>query len=104
MSNATGVNGDQSDNSLWQAGAAYVFTGFGAESSAIITNCYPVASGFVLEWIPVSGWDSVVQCSTDLAITRFTDLSAALPYPVNIYTDTVTGAESKCFYKVDMEP
>ncbi len=28
-SNATGVNGNQSDNSAYQSGAAYVFTGFG---------------------------------------------------------------------------
>ncbi len=28
-SNATGVNGDQSDNSAMESGAAYVFTGFG---------------------------------------------------------------------------
>ena len=104
-SNVTGVNGNQADNSAGGAGAAYVFTGFSpGDYQATITNCYLVATGFVLEWIPVSGWDSVVQCSTDLALTPFTDLSAALPYPVNTYTDTVTGAESKCFYRVDLQP
>ena len=71
---------------------------------AAITNCYPVASGFTLEWIPVDGWDTVVQWSTNLVDTPFTDLSASLPYPVNTYTDTVHGADSKCFYRVELEP
>ena len=90
------------DNSAQRAGAAYVFTGFGSEASAIITDCASVPSGFRLEWIPVAGWDSVVKCSTDLAFMPFTDLSAPLPYPVNSYTDTVSNG--KCFYRVDLQP
>ena len=32
----------------------------------------------------------------------FTDLSVSMAYPLNIYTDTVHGAEGQCFYKVEM--
>jgi hypothetical protein len=71
--------------------------------SATITNCYPVASGFTLEWIPVDELVSVVKYSTNLVTTPFTNLSSALPYPINSYTDTVHGADSECFYRVDLE-
>ena len=69
---------------------------------SVITNCSPFASGFVLEWAPEYGWDSVVKCSTDLVNMPFTDLSIALPYPVNSYTDSVIN--TKCFYRVDLQP
>jgi hypothetical protein len=102
-SNASGVNGNQSDNSASNSGAAYVFTGFFAGGSAVFTDCYPVPTGFMLEWITVSGVDSVVKYTPDLTIP-FTPLSAALPYPANSYIDTVYGTNSKCFYRVDLEP
>ena len=68
-----------------------------------ITNFYPVATGFMLEWIPVAGFSSVVNYTPNLT-NSFSPLSATLPYPANIYTDTVHGADSKCFYRVDLEP
>lgn len=103
-SSATGVNGNQADNSASSAGAAYVFTtDFSpGDYQATISACSPVAAGFVLEWIPVAGWDSVVKCSPDLVNVPFTNLSAALPYPVNSYTDSVSNG--KCFYRVDLQP
>lgn len=78
-------------------------SGDGSTDTAI-TNYGPVASGFMLEWVPVAGWDSMVKCSTNLVETPFTNLSTSLPYPVNSYTDTVHGAEGKCFYRVELTP
>jgi hypothetical protein len=53
---------------------------------------------------PATGWNSVVMYSTNLVTMPFTDLSGSLAYPLNIYTDTVYGAERECFYKVEMVP
>ncbi len=103
-SNATGVNGNQANNSASEAGAAYVFTGHEvAINQAIITNYAPGVSGFMLKWIPMAGSDSVVKCSTNLISTPFTKLSATLPYPVNSFTDTVHVAEDQCFYQVEVQ-
>lgn len=65
-----------------------------------ITNCVPVAEGFVLEWIPAGGKNSVVQWTTNLTETPFTNIPSALSYPLNTYTDTVYGALDGCFYRV----
>ena len=73
-------------------------------NNAIITNCSPAVSGFKLEWVPVEEWGSVVKWSTNLVSMPFSNLSVNLPYPQNSYTDTVHGADSKCFYRVDLEP
>lgn len=67
-----------------------------------VIDCYPVDSGFSVEWIPDESWNAVVQYSTNLIEMPFTDLSAALPYPQNIYTDTVHAAENPCFYQVEV--
>jgi drug/metabolite transporter superfamily protein YnfA len=98
-SSATGINGNQADNSLSDAGAVYEFSIFG---QAPVINCAGGPGGFCIEWNPVEGMRSVVKCSPNLVYTPFTDLSAALPYPVNSYTDTVSNG--KCFYKVELQP
>lgn len=72
--------------------------------SAAITNCYVEGEGFNLEWIPLTGWDSMVQYSTNLVSMPFTNLSSALPSSQNSYTDTVHSAEEACFYQVEVVP
>lgn len=75
-SNATGVNGDQSNNSASNAGAAYVFTGVGispptiaiARSAENVTLSWPVsATDFVLEAttsLPTDSWTTVTNTPT----------------------------------------
>jgi hypothetical protein len=71
-SNATGVNGDQSDNSFAASGAAYVFTGLGpgpqltiALSAQNIILSWPVgATSYILEAAPslsAIAWDPVTN-------------------------------------------
>ncbi len=98
---ATGVNGNQMDNSASWAGAAYVFSDLGL--NAFITNCAPVASGFMIEWLPIDGGDSMVKWSSSLGTIPFTNLSVWLPYPQHSYTDTFHGAEASGFYQVEVE-
>ena len=73
-------------------------------NSIMIANSAPTAYGYMLEWTGITGWRSVVQYSTNLVTMPFTDLSAPMAYPLNAFTDTVHGAESECFYKVEMVP
>lgn len=93
-----------SDNMAISSGQIYAdnFEAVTLPNNANITNCYPAVSGFKLEWVPVEEWGSVVKWSTNLVSMPFTNLSANLAYPLNSYTDTVHGAEDKCFYEVDV--
>jgi hypothetical protein len=52
-SNATGVNGTQSDNSAAVAGAAYIFTGIGAGVTVTITR--DGSGGYFLRWRGIPG-------------------------------------------------
>jgi sulfatase modifying factor 1 len=72
-----------------------------AGTSTDIINCYPVAGGFMLEWIPGSG--AVVKWTPDLVTTPFTDLSAKLPSTQSSYIDTVHGTDDQCFYRVELD-
>jgi hypothetical protein len=85
-SNATGVNGDQSDNSATAAGAAYIFTGLGpgpqlaiALSPQTVTLSWPVGvTSYVLEStssLSATTWDPV----TDNPTIGPTDRSVQLP-------------------------
>jgi hypothetical protein len=85
-SNATGVNGDQTDNSLPASGAAYVFTGLGpgpqlaiALSAQNVIVSWPVgAASYVLESAPslsAIAWDPV----TDNPTIGPTERSVQLP-------------------------
>ena len=65
-----------------------------------ITNCCPVATGFLLEWVP-SG-DAVIKWSPDLSNVPFTNLSASLPSTQSSYIDTVHGTDNQCFYRVEL--
>lgn len=69
--------------------------------SANITNSSPVATGFLIEWIPAG--EAVVKWSPDLATTPFINLSLKLPATQGSYTDTVHGAADQCFYRVDFD-
>ena len=71
-----------------------------AGHSADITNCCPVAGGFMIEWMPAG--EAVVKWSPDLIATPFTDLSATLPAGQGSYTDTVHGNDYQCFYRVEL--
>jgi len=105
-SNATGVNGNPADNSLSTAGAAYVFFSGTIQSNryTVITDCAPVLGGFMLEWIATNEMYSVVKWSPNLVTIPFTNLSPALPYPQNSFTDTVHGIDNTCFYRVELQP
>lgn len=72
-----------------------------AGPSANITNCCPVPSGFMLEWVPAGS--AVVKWTPDMVNTPFANLSASLPYSQSSYTDTVHGAENQCFYRVESQ-
>jgi hypothetical protein len=85
-SNATGVNGDQSDNSAFGAGAAYIFTGLGPGpqlaitlSPQTVTLSWPVgATSYVLESassLSAIAWDPV----TDNPTIGPTEQSVQLP-------------------------
>lgn len=65
----------------------------------LITNCCPVAGGFMVEW--VSGEEVMVKWSPDLVFTPFINLSVELPSTQSCYTDTVHSADNKCFYRVE---
>ena len=80
---------------------AYEFGFFG---DCFITNFIPSSRETILQWTTFPTWDSTVSWSANLVTMPFTNLSAALPYPVNTYTDTVHGSDSKCFYRVDLQP
>ena len=80
---------------------AYEFGFFG---DCFITNCIPSGSETILQWTTFPTWDSTVSWSANLVTMPFTNLSSALPYPVNSYTDAVHGAEGKCFYRVELRP
>jgi hypothetical protein len=69
-----------------------------------IRDCSMLPSGMRVEWIPVGGMNATVMYSTNLVDMPFTDLSATMAYPLNIFTDTVNSAEAQCFYKVEMVP
>ncbi len=64
-SNATGVNGNQSDNSVIDSGAAYVFTGLGPPTPALAINSSP--GGVRLSW-PRTGAAWVLEHSDGLDI------------------------------------
>jgi sulfatase modifying factor 1 len=81
--------------------ASIGINGSTAGTSVDIINCYPVAGGFVLEWVP-AGSDAVVKWTPDLT-TPFTDLSAKLPSTQSSYTDTVHGTDNQCFYRVELD-
>ena len=72
------------------------------EQGAIVTSFAHAPDGFIIEWIPLVGLDSVVKWSPDLVFNPFDDLSVVLPYPKSSYTDTVHSADNKCFYRVDL--
>jgi hypothetical protein len=72
------------------------------EQDAVITDFETAPEGFIIEWTPLVGLDSVVKWSSNLAYVPFTSTSMILPYPQNSYTDTVHSAESKCFYRIDL--
>lgn len=69
-----------------------------------ITNWFSSAEGFIVEWLPVAGEDSVIAWSTNLGTMPFTNFPGNLAYPYNCYTDTVHGTESECFYRIGIEP
>ena len=69
-----------------------------------ITNCVSASEGFILEWVPCAETAAHVKWSPDLGATSFTNLTAALPFPQNSYTDTVHNADGQCFYRVDLQP
>jgi hypothetical protein len=60
------------------------------------TNC------FVVEWFSISDRLYSVQWSTNLA-EGFQVLETGIEHPQHSYTDTVHGAESDGYYKVDVE-
>jgi hypothetical protein len=80
--------------------ASIGINGSTAGTSADITNCCPVAGGFMVEWVPGSG--AVVKWTPDLT-TPFTDLSATLPSSQSSYIDTVHGTDDQCFYRVELD-
>lgn len=102
---STGVNGNPTDNSATGSGAVYIFFSGTVHSNhyTTITGCAPVPGGFMLEWMATNEMVYVVEWSPDLVATPFTNLSAAFPYPQNSYTDTVHGADNKCFYRVELQ-
>jgi len=64
-----------------------------------ITDGTPTEEGFVIEWILPPGKSSIVQQTTNLVETPFTDL-AKIPYPSCSYTDTVFETHVTRFYQV----
>ena len=72
------------------------------EQGAVVTSFTHAPEGFIIEWAPLVGLDSVVRWSPDLRLNPFDDLSVVLPYPQSSYTDTVHSADSKCFYRVEL--
>ena len=67
-----------------------------------ITNAWPSASGFVVEWEPCASnrWYSVVW-TNDLT-GAFTSIVSGIDFPQNSYTDTVNGAASEGFYRIEV--
>jgi hypothetical protein len=101
-SNATGVNGNQLNNSAGQSGAAYVFTG-ARPSVPVAPRILSLArdlSGVIHLPIEVtSGWTYTLQFSEDL--TSWTDLDSQSATTNRIeFTDTLTNSPPKRFYRV----
>ncbi len=102
-SNASGVNGNQSDNSALDAGAVYVFYGVGAEGySGTITNHVSALGEFSLEWETIDGFYAVVKHTPDLINEPFADISSAIPCPQNSYCDNVYSDGSQGYYRVQL--
>ncbi len=93
-----------SDNMLISSGEVYAdnFKAVTVPTHAVITNSTPGATGFRLDWIPVSGWGSAVTWTTNLVSTPFSNLTAVLPGTANAYTDTLHAAQQEGFYQVDV--
>ena len=73
-------------------------------NGCFITNCNPTGAETILQWTAFPMWESTVSWSTNLVTMSFTNLSGSMAYPMNSYTDLVHGAESECFYRVDINP
>lgn len=91
-----------------------VFDKFGFSASATnqiqilapysITDFAPSDAGFIIEWALLIGQDSIVQQTTNLMETPFTDFSKVLPYPTHSYTDTLFKTKSMRFYRIVAPP
>jgi hypothetical protein len=72
-----------------------------SNSVFMITNSVTLADDFLIEWMVASGRVYNVNWTTNL-MDEFQPLETDIFYPRNSYTDTVHGAESECFYQVDV--
>jgi len=99
-SSATGVNGDQSDNSLLNAGAAYIFTGLGG---FIPQLCIArSASSVVLSW-PTNATDYTLQSTTNLHVPALWSDSTNTPVRVGTnLTITVGASVAEQFFRLRM--
>jgi hypothetical protein len=73
-----------------------------AASTFIVTSSRPVVDYFIIEWVSVSGRVYSALWSMNLT-NSFQPLESGIEYPRNSYTDTVHGAEEKCFYEVEVQ-
>jgi len=71
---------------------------------AITSYAGPTTSGtpFIISWESIAGRTYAVNWTSALT-NSFTNISGALPYPVNSYTDTVIRAEPQQFYRIEVE-
>jgi len=100
-SNATGIDGDQSDNSATDSGAAYVFTGFGVASIVPRLVLTPDASGGYFIRL-TGGPDIPYRLQRAAFVTGPWDPLGALIAPVSgllEYHEVVPSA-TRAFYRV----
>jgi hypothetical protein len=102
-SNATGVNGSQSNNSAGESGAAYVFTGAGPPAPEPVPDILSVArnpaGAIALTVGTVPGWNYTLQVSHDMA--TWTDLATRLATGAQVdFTNTPPAALGQRFYRV----
>jgi FG-GAP repeat protein len=96
-SNATGVNGNQNDNSLGQAGAAYTFTGL--HSGPLLALVPDNRGGFIVQFNGVPGSTYRLQSAPSAAGPWTTIATITSPPSGLIEYDDLTPSPGQAFYR-----
>ncbi len=98
-SNATAVNGNQTNNSATDSGAAYVFTGFGHAAPQLAIEQSP--DNVSIRW-PLAAANFVLDETNDLNVSPIAWTQVPFPYQANATEVTVTlpRASGKKFYRL----